>query len=123
MKIIIAGGRNITDYHIVLDAIVKSGYWKLHKQNIEVICGMAKGADMLGMEFAKRNGLVVHEFPADWERLGKAAGYIRNAEMGEYAKAHNGALVALWDGISPGTKNMLAWAEKNSLEHFVYRTK
>ena len=123
MKIIIAGGRNITDYHIMLDAIVKSGYWKLYKQNIEVVSGMARGADSLGVEFAKRNGLIVHEFPADWERLGRAAGHIRNADMGKWAKAHDGALLALWDGSSPGSRHMVEWAKKNSLEHYVYLTK
>lgn len=122
MKIIIAGGRDVTDYRIMLDAIIKSGYWKLYKNKIEVISGMARGADALGVEFAKRNGLVLHEFRPDWDGLGKAAGHIRNADMGKYAKAHNGALLALWDGISTGTRSMVAWAEKNKLEHYVYRT-
>lgn len=122
MKIIIAGGREVVDYRIMLDAIVKSGYWKLYKNNIEVISGMARGADALGVEFAKRNGLVVHEMPADWDGLGKAAGHIRNAQMGQFAKEHGGKLLALWDGRSPGTRGMIAWAEKHCLEHYVYRT-
>lgn len=122
MKIIIAGGREVVEYRVILDAIVKSGYWKQYKQTIEVVSGMARGADALGVEFAKRNGLVVHEFHADWDGKGKAAGHIRNAEMGQYAKAHNGALLALWNGVSPGTRGMIAWAEKHCLEHYVYRT-
>lgn len=122
MKIIIAGGRDVTDYHIMLDAIVKSGYWKRYKNNIEVISGMARGADALGVEFAKRNGLIVHEMPADWDGKGKAAGHIRNADMGKFAKEHDGALLALWDGVSPGTRGMIAWAKKNGLQYYVYRT-
>lgn len=38
--------------------------------------------------------------PADWERLGKAAGPIRNEEMAEIADA----LIAFWDGQSRVTK-------------------
>jgi hypothetical protein len=122
MKIIIAGSRSVTDYHIMLDAIVKSGYWKLYKNTIEVVSGMARGADALGVDFAKRNGLVVHEFPANWDGLGKAAGHIRNAEMGVFAKSHGGKLLALYDGVSPGTAGMIAWAKKNGLDHYVHRT-
>lgn len=122
MKIIIAGGREVVDYAVLLDALARSGYWKAYKRSIEVVCGMARGADLLGKKFAERNGLLVHEFPADWEGLGKAAGFIRNAEMGAFAKAHGGRLLALWDGQSRGTANMIAWARKHELEGYVYRT-
>ena len=121
MKIIIAGGRDVTDYSVLVAAILESGYWKLYKRDIEVVCGMARGADMLGKEFAERNGLVVHEFPADWKGNGRAAGPIRNAEMGQFTKACGGRLLALWDGVSTGTRGMIAWAYKHKLEHYVYR--
>jgi hypothetical protein len=122
MKIIIAGGRGVTDYTVLLNAITWSGYWGLHRRSIEVVCGMAAGADMLGMEFANRNGLVVHEFPADWDQHGRAAGHIRNAQMGQFAKDNGGKLLALWDGKSRGTAGMITWAQKNLLEHYVHRT-
>lgn len=121
MKIIIAGSRDVTDYSIIREAVIESGYWKQYGKSIEVICGMARGVDLLGKEFAKRNGLICHEFPADWNKHGKAAGYIRNAEMGKFAKELNGALLAVWDGTSRGTKQMIEWAVKNDLEHYVYR--
>lgn len=121
LKIIIAGGREVEDYAIVRQAVIASGYWKEFGRKIEVICGMARGVDLLGKEFAERNGLIVHEFPADWKNLGKAAGHIRNAEMGAFAKAHEGRLLAVWDGISPGTRGMIGWAEKNGLKRFVYK--
>lgn len=122
MKIIVAGGRDVADYNIVRQAVIDSGYWKLYGKSIEVVCGMARGVDLLGYEFAKRNGLKVHEFRPDWDGLGKAAGHIRNAEMGAFAKAHEGRLLAVWDGSSKGTAGMVAWARKNSLQGFIYRT-
>lgn len=131
MKIIIAGGREVTDYEIVRRAVIESGYWKQWKREIEVISGMAVfwkwdedpiagGVDRWGYEFAKRNGLKCWEFPADWKKHGKIAGFLRNAEMGRFAKAHEGRLLAVWDGKSTGTKDMIGWAKDNGLEHFVY---
>lgn len=40
--------------------------------------------------------------------------------MGRFAKAHEGRLLAVWDGKSTGTKDMIGWAKDNGLEHFVY---
>lgn len=122
MKIIIAGGRDITDYEIVRQAVVQSGYWKAYGKMIEVVSGTARGADQLGEELAEKNGLVVHKFPADWNAHGKAAGPIRNAQMGEFTLTHGGRLLALWDGKSVGTKNMIEWAYKHKLPFYVYRT-
>lgn len=103
MKLIIAGSRGITDYNIIRDAVVSSGLWKEYGKQIEVVCGMARGVDLLGKEFADRNKLTVHKFPADWDKYGKAAGYIRNKQMGDFADI----LLAIWDGKSRGTKQMI----------------
>lgn len=121
MKIIIAGSRDVTDYDYLRHAMVVSGFWKQYGKSIEVVCGMARGADLLGKEFAEKNGLIVHEFPADWKGLGKAAGHIRNVEMGKFVKEHNGLILALWDGESRGTKHMLEWCRDNQVKGYIYR--
>jgi hypothetical protein len=122
MKIIIAGSRDVTDYEIVRQAVIHSGYWKLYGKSIEVVSGTARGVDRLGEEFAKRNGLLVHKFPADWDTHGKAGGHIRNRYMGTFAKEHDGLLLAIWDGVSPGTEGMIDYARSIGLRGFVYRT-
>lgn len=61
------------------------------------------GADLLGKKWAILNGVPIKNFPADWDKYGKAAGPIRNAQMAEYADY----LIAFWDGKSRGTKNMI----------------
>lgn len=132
MKIIIAGSRDISDYEIVRQAVIASGYWRQFGRKIEVVCGMAVhwewdrnptagGVDRWGYEFAKRNGLKVHEFPADWKTWGKRAGALRNAQMGSFTKGHEGRLLAVWDGVSTGTMDMVQWAKKNGLEHVLFR--
>jgi hypothetical protein len=56
-------------------------------------------------------------FPADWKTHGKAAGPIRNRQMAKNAEA----LIALWDGNSRGTKNMIETATKLGLKVYVKR--
>ena len=58
---------------------------------------------MLGKRYANEQGIPVESYPADWNRHGRSAGYIRNHEMLENADA----LIAFWDGRSKGTKNMI----------------
>lgn len=99
MKVIIAGSRHMpfSHYPMIAQAVEKSGY-----AVTEVVCGMARGADMFGAKWAYENGIPVKKFPANWDEHGKAAGPIRNAEMAEYADA---AIIFIWDG-SRGSADM-----------------
>lgn len=111
MKTIIAGSRDITNYDVVLKAISDS------EINItEVVCGMAKGVDSLGREWAIENNIPVTEFFADWETWGRFAGPKRNREMAEYADA----LIAVWNEHSPGTKNMINQARARGLRIYIH---
>jgi hypothetical protein len=113
-KLIVAGSRTITDYSVVRQAIIDSGLWKDFGKELEIVSGCAKGVDTLGEQFAEKNGLVIHKFPADWNTHGKKAGWLRNCEMGNFAAG----LVAVWDGKSRGTKHMIEYMQ--SLGSFVY---
>ena len=106
MKTIIAGNR---DY---IPREIDTNYLDQEKANItEVVCGCAAGADEFGMRWAVNNGIPVKKFPADWDRHGKSAGPIRNGEMARYAER----LIAFWDCVSRGTKNMIDQAKANGL--------
>jgi hypothetical protein len=110
MKTIIAGSRTIKDYKFLLEAILESGFIIT-----EVISGNAEGADKLGERFAKENGIKLSARPADWPKYGKAAGPIRNEEMANEAEC----LIALWDGISKGTKHMIQIAKAKGLKIYI----
>lgn len=110
MRVIIAGSRNLTFYTNVIDAVRESGL-----DVTEVVCGMARGVDLLGRRWARERGIPVKEFPADWARLGRGAGHARNWEMARYADA----LIAVWDGRSGGTKHMIETARRQGLKVFV----
>lgn len=117
MKLIIAGSRGVDDYEALRFAMVDSRLWKQHRQSIEVVCGMAQGADALGLLFAESNNLTVHKFPADWDNHGKRAGYLRNAEMSASANA----CLILWDGQSKGSAHMRDIAIKRGLDTYFYK--
>lgn len=117
MKLIIAGSRGITDYATVRTAVVTTGLWDGYGYKIEVVCGMARGVDRLGLDFAKRNSLKWHEFPADWDKLGLRAGYVRNKQMGDFADQ----LLAIWDGESKGTRQMIEYMQSLRKQTHIYK--
>lgn len=109
-RVIIAGSRGFSDYALLkrtMDTLLSN-----IKEDITVVCGKARGADTLGEQYAKERGYAVAYFPADWDRYGKAAGFIRNEQMAQNADA----LVAFWDGKSRGTKSMIELAAKYNLK-------
>jgi hypothetical protein len=108
MRIIIAGSRAFTflDYSLVENACLSSGYWFT-----TVLSGQAEGVDKLGEEFARRMSIPVDPFPADWAKYGNGAGIKRNLEMVKKAQA----LVAIWDGRSPGTQHVISAARAAGL--------
>jgi hypothetical protein len=110
MKVIIAGSRSVDDYGHIVYAIGQSGFTVE-----EVVSGTARGADQLGELWARRHFVCCTKFPADWNRLGKQAGYVRNQRMAEYADA----LIAIWDGQSRGTKHMIDIMRKQGKPVFV----
>lgn len=119
MKLIIAGSRDIEDYGLLRSLVMKSGFWKKYGKTIEVVSGMARGVDKIGVDFAKKNGLKCHAMPAEWDKHGKAAGHIRNSQMADVADG----LLAVWDGESPGTKGMIQIARSKGLEVKAYEVR
>ncbi len=109
MKIIIAGSRNFNDYNLL-----KSSCDNLLTQftNIEIVSGTARGADKLGERYAREKGYTIKEFPANWDKFGKRAGYLRNDDMAQYSDM----LIAFWDGTSKGTKHMIDLANKRGIK-------
>ena len=110
MRTIIAGSRGITDMQLLLEAIRKAQRGGLKITTI--LCGGANGVDALGKEYAARNSIPIEYYPADWNKHGRSAGFIRNQEMVHKAEA----LIALWDNKSKGTKHTIDLAEKAGLK-------
>lgn len=110
MKTIIAGSRTCLDYALLCDTVIKSRF-----EITEVVSGKAPGADTLGEQWAVNNSIPIKEFPANWKKFGNKAGPLRNQEMADYAEA----LLALWDGKSHGTSDMIDRAIKRHLRVYI----
>ena len=110
MKTIIAGSRGIKNISLVRAAVDLSRFGIS-----EVFSGGAHGVDQLGEAVAYSRHLRVRKFPADWGKHGRSAGPIRNLEMAAAADA----LIAVWDGKSRGTRNMIETAVKVGLKVFL----
>jgi hypothetical protein len=121
LRILICGGRDfnsVTAFHDEMSDIIWEKGWyhsedisRPHK-DIVIISGMARGADSLAVGYAKIHRLVLDAYPADWEKYGKSAGYIRNQEMLDKGK-HD--LVVAFPG-GKGTQMMIKLARKAGIE-------
>ena len=102
-KLIVAGSRGFTDYDHMLRVVIAMVDHEFADKKLSIVSGMAQGADQLGVRMAVQFGLPLYKFPANWNGLGKRAGFIRNTQMGNMADG----LLAFWDGHSNGTKHMV----------------
>jgi hypothetical protein len=114
MRVIIAGSRGISD-PLVVDQAMRQAALRDIKPTV-VLSGTAPGADRLGETWAHDRDLIVEYYPADWKGLGRVAGYRRNEQMAKQADA----LVAIWNGKSPGTRHMITQAQKRKLRIYVH---
>lgn len=102
-KLIIAGGRDFNDRALMIDRLQELERLGIVDHNTTLVCGMARGADLMGHSIFKAAGLPIIEMPADWEGLGKRAGFARNDAMGVVADIG----LIFWDGQSKGTGHMI----------------
>jgi YspA, cpYpsA-related SLOG family len=115
-RVIVAGSRDFNDYELLKSKMLH--YLKgFDLSEVEIVSGTARGADQLGERFAREFGCKLKQFPADWDKYKKQAGFIRNLQMAEYSHA----LVAFWNGKSRGTKHMIDIAKKEGLKLRVVR--
>ena len=103
VRVIVAGSRGFQNYPLMCKELDKI------KDRIEcIVSGDAGGADTYGCMYARDNNIPVRHCPADWQKYGTAAGRVRNKQMGDYGDE----LVAFWDGISPGTNDMINYMKQ-----------
>lgn len=112
MRTIIAGSRELT--RMDLDHALTACPW-IDKVT-RVVSGGARGIDLAGEAWARERNIPVVRYPADWNRLGRGAGYRRNQKMADNADA----VIAVWDGTSRGTGHMIAIAKAAGLILYVH---
>lgn len=109
--LLVCGSRDWSDVQRIADELAS------YPMTCEVMHGAARGADAIAGTVAGSWGWKVHARPADWDRLGKRAGPVRNGEMAaelagamaEGAKMEGLAFGALdREGKRTGTGDMVA---------------
>jgi predicted Rossmann fold nucleotide-binding protein DprA/Smf involved in DNA uptake len=111
VRVIIAGSRSLVEAGVVARAAEASGF-----HITQVISGGARGIDRLGEDWAASQGIPFRRFDPDWKMFKRGAGPQRNRKMAQAADA----LIAIWDGRSRGTSDMIQTAKKFNLQVFVY---
>jgi hypothetical protein len=113
---IIAGSRDGPTAQDVANAVALCGW-----APSVVVSGGARGGDEAGQRWAARHGVPVVIHKANWNLPGggidRGAGHKRNVKMAE----RSDALIAIWDGKSPGTNHMIQAALARGLRVYVYK--
>ena len=111
LKIIIAGSRGINNYDELIHAImgaINAGVI-VHAQSFEIVSGGARGVDTLARKYAIDSGYILTEmkpiYNGDNDR---GAPIRRNIDIANYGDI----LLAIWDGISPGTKHIIDYMKR-----------
>lgn len=107
MRVLITGGRDFLDSKFIYEKLDELN--QKHKFTV-LIHGGAAGVDRISGQWATSRNLDVEVYPADWQKHGKSAGPIRNAEM---LKKNPDLLVAFPGG--KGTADMIKKAETANL--------
>lgn len=105
MKLVVAGSRGIKNYTFIagkLEEVIE--IYGIDTNSLEIVHGGARGVDHRAEDWARIHGVEQTVFEPDYKKYGSSYAPIqRNAEMAEYADI----LVAVWDGESRGTHNMI----------------
>ena len=81
-----------------------------------IVSGGARGVDRLAESMAVAAGKKTHVIRADWDRLGRGAGFQRNVKIVEMADEVH----AFWNGKSRGTAHTISIAKRMRKPVVVY---
>ncbi len=114
MKLAIVGGRTFNDYSL-LEKTFYNHFTKHGISEIVIISGGAKGADSLAFQFAENHRLEMRVYPAEWDKFGKSAGFIRNQTIVDNCDM----VLVFWDGVSRGTADTIEKAKRAKKPTFI----
>ena len=105
LKVLVCGGRDFSDYKLLTRTLDQL-------RPTTIVHGAARGADSMAGEYAKRQVIPCQVFPAEWNKYGKRAGYVRNQQMLDEGKPD---LVVAFPG-GPGTRMMVKIAREQGFK-------
>ncbi len=116
LRVLICGSRTWEDEEPIrcLLSSLSSGY-------TTVIHGGANGVDTIAGRLAKRMGMEVQVFYAEWTRYGKAAGPIRNRQMLVEGTPDIVHAFSVDLSVSKGTADMVQQARKSGVPVVIHQ--
>jgi len=78
---------------------------------LSVVSGGGQGPDQWGEEWANLNSIPCWVIYPEWDKYGRAAGFIRNSDIINAGTR----VIAFWDGTSKGTSDSLSKARQLKL--------
>lgn len=123
-KILIAGSRNFDTPKLRLQVRSFIDLFKDIHGAVSLVTGCAKsGGDLIAREIAEEMNVDVRVFVAEWDLLGKVAGFRRNEEMIDHIMKSFPmcCLIACYDGSSRGTMNTIQLAKRFKIPRYVLR--
>lgn len=111
--VLVTGGRDFDDIDSMREVL---GFLaKFYGDALRVIHGGAKGADSLAGRVCNELNIPARSYPADWNKYGKRAGFLRNEQMVENLKAwradHGHSVQVISFPGGPGTAHCSRTAE------------
>jgi hypothetical protein len=109
MKLAIIGSRTFNDVNFFVEILHNHFFNGFTSKYLpfEIISGGAKGADTLAANFASVHNIKYVEYPAEWAKYGKSAGFKRNQQIINACDM----VVAFWDGKSKGAEHSINLAK------------
>jgi len=111
--LLFAGSRGI----VPSDDLLNWASYCLDRHVDVVIHGGARGVDLAAGVWAANKGYEVEVHTAEWDELGKKAGFVRNSEMVGLADA----AIVIWDGESRGTRHTLGLIAAKGIPYVLVR--
>lgn len=104
--------KNIIEYVYGVDCLKQFVEQATKENPLVFISGLASGADKLCFAYADFPNVSIDKYPADWNKHGKIAGFIRNQQMIDDGKPD----IAIGFPGGNGTKDMIKRLEKSNIK-------
>lgn len=118
-KVILAVSRSFNNYVMFKEKVLYYLSDKIKTHSIVILTGASRMTDELTDKLSEEIDFIKEPHEADWGKYGQDAISISNDEMTNSADA----LIAFWDGSSPGIKNMIEYANQKGIKVAVIQYK
>lgn len=111
----IAGSRTYCNYEVFerrLNELVATHGWTIDA----IVSGGAQGVDKMAERYAKEHKLKMQVLPANWQKYGKSAGYIRSVDIVNLSDV----VVAFPTPDSKGTRHTITIAKEKKKPVYVF---